>query len=274
MKQYLGIACLVFLLGGCNSYSFLDTPSGDAQLLSAARGCFDKGDYECASKYYSQVSGDSSDLANSEEAFEILAQNGMTVGIFMSAAIDGGSDSGVLITKIANALTPVAKKSTRLGIFHAYQKTSSIGDRHTQGLIRFITSISFLSEILAEDASTPGKLAKSDLVQNPVTCLASEPTFASSGCNPPAGKKIVTGQSISLPTATDTDISGPGGAPTLYMINAAIEEISTSINQMQASGDIGSSSTSFSTAVLAAATFLSLSPSAYRGTLIQFNIGE
>jgi hypothetical protein len=66
-------AAALAALSGCNVFSVLDSPSGDAQLISAARACFDQGDFACARDNYSKLSDSSADIRASEEAFLALA---------------------------------------------------------------------------------------------------------------------------------------------------------------------------------------------------------
>ena len=269
------VSLLCIFLTGCNLYNSLDKPSGDTQILSAARACFDRGDFTCSANYYNQLSSSLSDQANSETAFEILAQNGSGSSVFMDSVLSGTTNGGKLVTTLAEYLTATASQSTRMALFRAYQKTLLISDTKTQGLIRFITATALLSEVLAEDAGQLGKLTQSDLVTNPTTCLASAPLYNSPSCGVPTGKKITTGtNTFSLPTATDSNISG---SPTLILINAAFSEINAGLSQLGATGSIGSSAQSLATIFTAQPNLLSPgsqdSP-AYRALLISNGIGE
>jgi hypothetical protein len=269
-------SCLIlslFLTTGCNVYQIVDKPSGDKQILAAARDCFDQGDYECAGTYYLKLSPDFNDEAQSEIVFISLKQNGMGVGPFMDAVINGSSSGGKLVTKIANGLVALAGETTRLNYFHAYQKYSNITDSRVQGLIRFVTSLSLMAELLAEDVGSTSTLLQTDLVSDPTACLASTaPLFT--GCGKPAGKKMVSGTAtIKLTTAKDTDLSG---SPSLAMINAAAVELNAGIKQMQTTGSLGNSTSDFTTNIISSASLVIIdgtdSP-AYRKTLVQYEIG-
>ncbi len=283
MKHLFKVIFILMILTGCNPYSLVDKPSGDLQILSTARACFDQGDYECASKYYQQVSPHYSDQANSETALMILAQNGLTAGVFVSAIIDGSKNGGTLITKLADALTYTANSTTRLAFFHAFLKVNLISEIHNRGLIRFITATGLMAEILAEDAGSPGKFTQADLVANPTICLSTtDPTQQLTACKAPLGKKLTLGSSIpDLQKATDADIIGPSGNPTLYMINAAITQIIDSIDELQTTGSLGSSSLNFANNTLAITlntnwnSFTTLQQDAvYRAGLLGLGIGE
>jgi hypothetical protein len=266
-------------LTGCNVLSPFDSPSGDDQLLSAARDCFDRGDYVCASKYYAQVSSASSDTSNSESAFEILAQNGATSSVLTNAILSGTTDPGKLITRLAGVMTPYASATARLAVFHAYQKASLIVETHEQGLIRFLTSLTLAAEVFSEAAATQGIFQQTDLVIDPTTCLASAPTFGAPGgtpgCFAPSGSKLISGPgpSYRLTTATDSDISA---SPNLSIVNAAILEINNGLAQMQTSGGLSNSSTFVDNLTAAANASLNIDPTdspIYRGTLLQNGIG-
>jgi len=279
MKKTLRITSLCiasFHLGsilGCNAFSIVDPPSGDVEILDAARGCFDQGNYTCASQYYSQLSTASSDQANSEFAFEILAQNGITINIFMNAVISGTSNIGTLVTSLANALVANAGQTTRLNIFHAYQKMNLINNKNTQGLVQFITALSLTSEILAE-AATGGSLHKTDLAINPTACIASVPAFTAAYCDGPPGTKLTSGPAlITLSTATDSQMSG---SPNLHMVLAAIQEVNKGISSMQANGTLGSSTSTFAQAINAAGSSLGVDPAdspVFREALVNLGIG-
>ena len=61
-----GLAIPLVLQGCVNIFDPLDSPSGEAQLLSAARACFDDGDFACAREFYGK-------LGSNEDAIAELA---------------------------------------------------------------------------------------------------------------------------------------------------------------------------------------------------------
>jgi hypothetical protein len=275
--SYLQLGVLGLTLGallGCNAFTSFDGPSSDPQLLEAARACFDRGDYDCASRYYGQLSTNSSDIANTEHAFALLSQSGMTAGTFISIVLNGVSSGGQLVTRLANSLIPQAKQATRLNIFHAYQKSLLINDTRTKGLVRFVTSIALLSEVLAE-ASTHGALHKSDLVADATACAAASllTYLITPGCLGPSGTTLTSGSAaITLTTATDTQLTG---SPSLQMILAAITEVDAGISQMGTSS-LGSTTSSFATQLLTNGV-VNTDPTdspIFRGLLISQGVGE
>ncbi len=276
-----GIIALSSLFTGCNPYSVVDKPSGDIQTLSAARACFDQGDFTCSLNYYAQLSSAQSDQQNAETAFLLLAQNGAPITSYVNAVVNGSSSGGKLITLLSNSLTQTPSLTNRLAYFHAYQKNTAIIDTKSQGLVRFVASLALIAELLGEDASTSGNLLASDIVKNPTECLTnmnSNPiTFASlipnTGCEKPTGKLLTTGSPLTSLDAITSDTS-MSGTPTLYMIDAAINSAEAGLNQMDTSGSLGSTTLSFTQKVLQAGLSGGSGDSPFfRGTLILLGVG-
>lgn len=256
---------------GCNPFSLVDTPSGDAQVLAAARACFDKGDFTCSAKYYGQLSSVASDTANSEGAFQALAQNGATMGAFMNAAVNGSTSGGKFLTQLAGSMTSGAGQTRRLAILHAYQKWDSISDTNLKNLVRFLAAASLVAEILSEDGSD-GKFQTTDWVTNPTVCKAnSNLLLTTTGCTAPTGKTIVAGASVTL-SATSTD-SAWSGSPTLGMLKGAIQEVDSGLTSINLVGGIGSTTQSFTTQILNSALSDPTNDGRFRGILLQFDIG-
>ncbi len=265
---------LNFSCTACNVFSPIDPPSGDTQTLSAARDALDRGDYASASKYYGNLSSITSDVINSEEAFAILSENGMTISVFMYTVILDSTSSGKLVTHLAQALLPIAKVGTRLNIFHAYQKINVINNLLLRGLIRFITSLSLTAELLAENSSSSTKILQSDIVVNPNQCLSSYPLFASSpGCLKPSSSHFISGSSaITLPSASDSQMSGTAS---LQMIYASLTEIINGVTELGNSTSLGNASTSFAASILTNIVLPDPNTSpAFRGGLVLYGIGE
>ena len=262
---------------GCNPYSLVDSPSGDAQILAAARACFDKGDFACASAKYALLSTASNDEKISETAYQTLAQNGATMGEFMNAFVNGASSGGKFLTRLAGALSSGSGETRRLAIFSAYKTYNQITNTQLQGLVRFLTSAALVAEILGEEAAVSGTVSTSDLVATPSTCSTSGIAFT--GCGIPSGATILNtatltsgGTTISTSTA-NSDLSG---SPTLAMIKAALSELSSAVTQMSAGGGVGSQASQFAallTVVDVGGTLPTGGPEMFRGVLIRNDIG-
>jgi hypothetical protein len=291
MVKYYWAVLVPFVLisAGCNTFAPLDSPSGDVQILAAARACFDQGDFQCAADKYHILELSTSvttlNQAYSEDAFEILAKNGITFSVFITSVIDSGGDAGALITKLAGVLrtngvtNPLVATNypTRAALFEAYQKSLKMTAGRSRGLITFITATTLMAEILAEDATgidttkKVGKLQQSDIVENPTTCLASSGNPPWTGCTPPAGHNIIDGSTpITLSTATAADFTA---APSLQMILAAASEIQSGLSMMTSSGGIGSASGSLATSILSQTIGTPADSPLFRYTLISLGIG-
>ncbi|MFZ9596665.1 MAG: hypothetical protein ACO3A2_11390 [Bdellovibrionia bacterium] len=283
-------------LSGCNLYESMDSPTGEKQLLSAARACFNLGDFTCALKYYQALTSSSStstatsDQAYSEVAFQTLEELGITISVFMGAVLEGNGSAGSLINQLAGHLRttsstnplPSGNYAIRKKIFQAYQKSLRIQASKTQGLIKFMTASSLMAAILAEDASgvndekNRGKLLRTDLVQDPDVCLNTPtPLTETTACGAPAGKTITTGGVTSI-NLTQADESWLNGAPSLQMLLAATNEIQAGVSALSVSGGLGSSGNSLADSIISNVNShaIDTAPHMFRYTLLSLGIGE
>ncbi len=240
---------MALTLAGCNAFQTLDPPKGDAQDLAAARSALDRGDYATATQYYLTLSPSLNDTEYTELVASQLSQSGIPVGTFASAIIESGANIGRLLTLFANELSYQASPSLRLELFHNYQRALKIHNPQAQGVMRLVTALALIAEILSEDAATPGHYTAADLVKNPAGCLgASSKSLASAlvDCQGATNKKLISGQPLATPLASATD-ANLSGAPTLSMISAGILEIQTAISLINSHSKLTSSAASFIT---------------------------
>lgn len=261
-------ALLLAALGGCNLFDPFDSPTGDTQLLSAARACFDRGDIACAKDLYSQLSSSQSDVANSETAFAILDENGADMAAFMGAF--GGGAGGQGITKLANALIAKGTGSTlRNNILGAYQKVNSISDTNLKGLVRFVAGITLLAEVMAEGAGT--SFDADDVVATPSACKAASSVTACAGlaaCG--VGDNGIDDGGSAVNINSDTAL----GSPSLEMVDNIITNINNALsNEIGAGGSIADGAKGFA-AALDLITPATGSGDCYRYTLLQQGVGE
>jgi hypothetical protein len=278
---------LILLCTGCNAFAPFDQPSGDVAVLSAARACFDLGDFQCAAEKYRilelSTSSTITNQAYSEDAFEILAQNGVTFAVFMEIVLASNGNAGTLITQLAGVLRTNAATNplrtalypVRTALFGAYQKSLKITDDRSRGLLKFITATTLLAEILGEDANgvdttkNTGKLLQSDLVADPTTCLASAGIAPWTGCTVPTGASIVDGTvAINLTTATTLT-----GIPNLEMILAASSEMQSGLLLMTSAAGIGSAAATLVNRILAQTIGVPVGSPLFRYTLLKVGIG-
>jgi hypothetical protein len=262
---------------GCNLFGPIDSPSGDAQLISAARACFDQGDITCARELYAQVSANHADISASETAFAILDENGVDMGAFVAAlASEGGTNAGSsLLTGLANRLVARApNEASRLALYAAYEKVADIDNAPLRGLVRFVTSAALAAHMLAENAETAGDPAvvdQEDLATNPSSCQSagSGGCAASGGCAPPSGAIMaLSGDAFDI-----TDTAPEGTNPTLEMFDAAVSQIAQAMSsdELGAGGDLGGESGAFADAVAQSPV---AAENCFRFTLLEQGIGE
>lgn len=223
----------------CNAFDPLSSPSGDDQLLSAARACLDRGDFECALDHYGKLSADKADVKASEQAYAILAQNNAGFTAFATAF---GTDPsvkglGALVTEVADG----AGESRRLALHGAYLLANSIPEATNpklRGLARFLTATALAAEILAEISGSDRVLHKVDLVANGSCGNTTEV-----GCAASAACDAGLGSIGSSGTNGDIDAAAPSGTPpTLDQLYTAL---SAAVSGLSAVNPSGSAVTSF-----------------------------
>jgi len=227
---------------GCNLYSFMDQPGSSEQYLSRARACLDKGDYACARENYAKVSGDALDNAKSEEAFAILAQEGIEIGDFYSAltATSDSGGSGASINALANHIATLSPgEAKRKALFQAFQLAASISNGSTElrGLTRLVTSMSLMAELLAETAGNDG-LDSSDYINDPAACASATCgsfSTAADGCDPSV---FTQSSAISLTDwSSDTpETAIDGSVPTMDMIRLSLNQINVASSELGQGG--------------------------------------
>lgn len=270
----LSLAALL-LSSSCtfNIFDPIDGPGDDPdQLLSAARACFDNGDFECAAEFYGKLEGTTyGEQAAAEQAFAILDQNGAGMKAFMKA-LGGGGGGGAALTKMTNALLEEGggSEARRLAIYEAYRQVDLIPNNAAlRGLVRFIAAFATLAEMLAEEAGSDGVFAASDLVTNPGGCTS----VVAAGCNPPGSPVIqasaATPDFITSPAPT----ASVGGLNTANWasFNSLITAISHALSNEIGAGGSFSSVSDFSTAV---SGFGTNDQQTYRFALISNGVGN
>jgi hypothetical protein len=227
------------ILTGCNLYSAFDKPSGDEQILSRARACFDQNDFDCARSYYSQLSSTYADVRASEEAFMILAENGATMSAFMETFGSGGS--GQALTELAERMAP-GSITKRQNIQNAYKKFSdyTTGSNATDSLrqlVRYVTATALAAEFLAENVPAGGQLTKNRIVTNSA-CSANACNLTGDANCDKASSSVLGNGNGSGPTIL-ADLSG---AVTLEHFKAAMSEIYSALSGLAASGGFNTGS--------------------------------
>ncbi len=260
------------VLSGClNVFSPIDKPSGDAQLKSAARACFDQGDLDCAKNFYGKITGTSdAEFANAEIAFSQLEQNGVSMGTFIEVL--GGGQLDKALGSMTKKLKANAGVTLRLAFLDAYKKVFSISENiELKGLVRFATAFPLAAEILAENTDADGVLRKSDLAKTPASCATTQNCIINANCSQPSGKKLAIGSLKKIVKAEDATADYTGD-PTLGMFQGAMDAILQAIDtELLATGKF---QTGTGDLVKTFNTFFSQGNLCYRAVLINNGIGE
>jgi hypothetical protein len=254
----LGATLVLLLSSSCNVYAPISGPSSDAQYLSVARACFDRGDLTCAKENYAKVTVTYADDARAEKVLAILDSVGLSLTTFVEVVGTGGSiDPGKVMTSLSKKFVTTAGETTRTTLVDAYREIPSITDSRLRGFARFLTSLAILGELLAEDAGTDQLFTTADLVESPSGCNITQCGLALAGiptataCLKPSGKSFVAGPSISeLSGATADQISG--SKPTFNLFHAAVKGLMTALSasELGGAGGLTTSTTTFSGNVL------------------------
>ena len=272
-------SCLALSLGvlGCNVFDPLDSPSGDAQLLSAARACFDRGDMGCAREMYGKLSANQSEVAASELAFVMLDEAGLGMGEFMTALGNGQAAPG--LTKLAGHLSSSAGTVKRQAIYSAYLQINQIPtNRELRGLVRFVAGIGLAAEILAEQSGGDSILQKTDLTPTPTTCTlpvnlaAACAAGTAPSCDKPS-KVIIGGpsQNYTIPTA---GLSPSTAQPTWGQFKGAIDAVLLALNsELSSSGKFSSGTAGFAQVFAASPTTGVQGEECFQGLLLNQGVG-
>jgi hypothetical protein len=214
------LTALLSMSGCLNIFSPFDKPSGDAQLLSAARAAFDNGDFVSAQKYYSQLSNADADVRTEEEAILVFAQNGASMAQFMNFVGNVTDlDAGKAITIFANTMTPTAGLASRLAMWNAWQTYKNISNTDIQFFVEFVGALSIAEEILAEAAGGASTLTQNDIVTTSTSCSTTSCTTNAS-CGPPTNGQLSEGPADDI-TMTAPSNAVPTSRNLFDMINAA-----------------------------------------------------
>jgi hypothetical protein len=250
---------LTFTGASCNVFDFMDSPSGDTQLLSAARACFNDGDLACAREYYGKLSADYDSIRLSEIAFVELEENSAGMGAF--AAAFGGGVGGEGINVLARKIYisgSTNQSSRRSNLIAAYNRHTSITDSSLKALVKFVGATAILGAVFAE-ASQDGILSLNDVASVGSTCRAatSGTCGAETACNSVAG---LSSAAYSTLTAS----------PSLGLINELVSQMSNALNTLGAGGGFST------TSGLLALTLTAGDPGArcFRSELLKLGVGE
>lgn len=219
---------LIGLTSCLNVYDSFDSPSGDEQILSAARAEFDKGNLEEARSLYQKLGTNDSALA--ELAFVDLNEAGVTMSALTKALqVSSGDSVGSILTTISETIqknTSVTVAAKRASLESAYARVGKISNQQVRGFVRFLLGISIAAEVLSENTyASDGVISKTDIITSTSTCTTSNiaSCLTDSGCDIKSGSGISVGtdsQFSKFTSSTDTSITI--GSPTYIFMTGAL----------------------------------------------------
>ena len=193
-KVFLMVGALLSLTS-CNLYGGIDKPSGDNQILMAARACLDHGDYVCAQQNYQALSNNENDVKVSELALTALAQNGLFSMSDLLLALGSDRGSAKSLTAMSGLIAGRGKTdgTSRANIQSVFVSLTTIQDAKLKAFMQFLTATALVNQILAGAITSNNALAITDLVTG--ACAGICATDAT--CAKPAADLLL-----------DTDVSG------------------------------------------------------------------
>ena len=232
----------VFSITACNLYGGIDKPSGDTQLLSAARACLDTGDYACAQTNYQALSSAQNDVKISEQELTTLAQQNIFSISDLISTLGGSFGSGSSLALLTGVIASRGKTdgATRTALQAAYAADQNINDVNLKAFTQFLAAYAMLNQILASAVQNGTSLAQSDIVKNPSGCA----NLAVGACALDTTLCVApTGSGLLDSTATEvTDLAHAAnwsGPPTLAKVFYSLTGAAAGITQLKPSGATG-----------------------------------
>ena len=226
-------------LSSCNLVSFMDKPTGDAQLLEAGRACLDKGDFTGARDYYQALSNSYADIKINESSLATLGENNIFFMADLFESLGSGIGNGNSLLTLAETIAARGKtdSSTRTIIQTIYNNESSIGDSTLKAYSQLISSISMFSSVLASAVGTDGKLSMNSIAANGAGCKA----LSSAACD---DAKCDIGTATGLTATAEAAVTMSSAAlwsaaPSLDKLTAAALGTNTAITTLTGSSSSG-----------------------------------
>lgn len=177
-RVFISLAATAAIAGtfACvNVFDPIDNPSGEGQLLSAARAAFDKGDMATARELYGKVG---TETATAELIFVDLDSCGADIGAFASA-LSKGADSesapGIMLTVMGEHMNSHVTPACFATLLQAFKTARTITDVNLRGFTSFLAAIAIAGEVIGSNTgiAADGLLQQADIFTNPTTCVAS-----------------------------------------------------------------------------------------------------
>jgi hypothetical protein len=226
MKKHLLtlLALTPLTLTSCgNLFKGLSTPVGDEQLLVAARGCMDRGDYNCALEYYQALSNNYGDVKVNETSLAKLANANVFKMSDLIGALGSSRGDGTSFATMANTLASrgTANATNRLLIQQTFSDNDTILNAKLKAFSKFLSALSMANIVLAEVAGSDQILNASDLARDSTVCKSSGNCAIESACDKPLFSGAIEFTDGSDPLNMDSSAQWNGTATLMQFIIAA-----------------------------------------------------
>lgn len=204
-------------LTSCNLWGGIDSPSGDEQLLSAARGCLDRGKYDCALENYAKLSDSQADVRIAETALVSMAQDGIFSTEDLIKSLGNSRGDATSFTQIANFIAERGKTAAtyRITLDRLFVESQSIVNSSLRNYTQFLIATAMTNQILASIAGD-SQLTADDISSNPNNCRA----LAASCSDPGSFPEFSPGGTPTTWTGASTN-SQWGNPPSMGMLFTA-----------------------------------------------------
>jgi len=237
-RAFISVAAAAALAGSfacVNMFDPIDNPSGEAQLLSAARAAFDKGDMATARELYGKVG---SQTSAAETIFLDLDSCGADIGAFgtaLSKGADNSSASGLMLSVMGERMYPAHSTACFATLLAAYKSARALTDTNLRGFATFLAALAIAGEVFANNTgASDGTITKADVFTTPSTCNTGN---GCAGCTKTDG--ISAAASVDLSSATTI-------TATYGTLQGAITGATTALNEL---GITSSASNNLTTAL-------------------------
>jgi hypothetical protein len=234
IQNRLFIFPLVALLTSCNLYGGIDKPKGDAQLLSAARGCLDRGDYVCAKEYYQALSSAQNDVKLSELSLTTMAENNAFSIKDLISSLGNSRGGGASFAMLSETMAARGKTdgATRSLLQQSFASVSGIQNSDLKAFMQFLTALATFNQVLSSAVGADGILTGDDITNSASGCIAA----GAGGCAAAAACGIPSGSALLNSTGAEvTDMSSNtnwNSPPTLEKLRQSANSAATALSAL------------------------------------------
>lgn len=226
-------------LSSClNIYGFADKPSGDEQILSAARACLNRGDFECAREHYQALSAAKNDIKVSETILTTLAENQVFSMADLINSLGSSRGGGESFAKMAEFIAARGKatRASRVLLSKAYQDANAIQSTPLKSYIQFVTSLAMFGAVLGTAVGDNNTLDLLDLVADN-SCYTDGGCFGNAHCE--VGNGLGLSSAITAAADMSTSVDWDTATANLGQLLGAANSAQLKLSELSSGTDSG-----------------------------------